>query len=673
MPKAVLLRHCLVLVLWLSMTQRFLDGPLMLCVSQTEVQVSDTWEEKPLPKGVSPCALQLNRHFAETGSLPQHITEVATSHVTPSPPTKTSSGVTPAGAASAPVATSPVRTSRVMLSSAKKIVGRASRLASRNPRQSPLTAKSVRNSSIESLPTPASAPASEGQKSRETEQPNKQPTMQGTVSLESLVEMLKVVQKFPAGSNLYTSVLQLVERLIHSMKDNIGHQCKTEVEEESEAPALPASPKVAASSTPPGSYVLSKGQKLVSGSSVQTTQVNHSSSYPPTNVAIPMATPVSLFPLTVFSAMPSTVSSGPKVARVAPVAPVAPTTVVSSPGLTRTVRVCVAEAPHLEEPPLKKHREEVGLLPDYTLVRGSQFPSEQQMTSPAVASVVSTASSFNSVNPLLSSKIVSQCTSQEALGEASPAIDALQGQLRIPDSQEVSDMHVPVSDPLLSQGPGLCGVLPSSSTMAQAPATQESVASTCVTSSALTRSDPLLSQSSPVAPLQMEAGASIPATSTENSSRPVRAGDGLIVSNSNSQVSMQNEVTSAINLSETELLNYFDPNCFDNAAAAAAAVKQSCGIKLTVAANYLLSPLVWVIVALRCSVGPAMNLFVLDCSHKGGVRVHGCSVCGPSLACAVSCDVAVSVAAAMPLAGSITQPWRFCVHSLPHCEVHCAP
>lgn len=63
MPKAVLLRHCLVLVLWLSMTQKFLDGSLMLCVSQTEVQVSDTWEDKPLPKGVSPCEYILHKLF----------------------------------------------------------------------------------------------------------------------------------------------------------------------------------------------------------------------------------------------------------------------------------------------------------------------------------------------------------------------------------------------------------------------------------------------------------------------------------------------------------------------------------------------------------------------------------------------------------------------------------
>lgn len=645
--------------------------------TKKEVQVSDTWEDKPLPKGVSPCALQLNRHFAETGTLPQHMAEVAASHVIPSPSTRMPSGVTSAGAATAPVATSPVRTSRVMLSSAKKIVGRASRLASRNPRQSPLTGRAIRSNPVEPLPTPVTTPATEAQESRETELPTKVPTMQGTVSLESLVEMLKVVQKFPAESNLYTSVLQLVERLIHSMKDNIGHQCKTEAEEEPEAPNLPVSPKVAASCPPAGSYLLSKGQKLVPGSVAQGTQVSHATSYPPTNMAIPMATPVSLFPLTVFSAMPSTVSSGPKVARVAPVAPVAPTTVVSSPGLTRAVRVCVAEAPHLEEPPLKKQREEAGLMPDYTLVRGSQFASEPQMPSTG-ASAVSTASpastTFSTVNPLLSSKIVGQCTSQEVLSEAAPAIDALQGQMRISDSQEVlsapavhlaqppvpsppqnvfrpldqsvlqnvsqnapqqqqqhqeqqqqqqhhqqceqheqegqqqgqairasqpsatslprsvahhhlssmsegqivrqhsnqpvmgvqPDMHVPVSDPLLSQGPGLCGVLPSSSSMAPAPASQETVASTCVTSSALTRSDPLLSQSSPVTPIQMEAGPAIPTTNSESRSRAARTGDALMTPNPNSQVSMQNEVSSAINLSETELLNYFDPNCFDN-------------------------------------------------------------------------------------------------------------
>ena len=569
--------------------------------------------------------------------------------------------MTSAGAATGPVVTSPVRTSRVMLSSAKKIVGRASRLASRNPRQSPLTGRSVRNNPVEPLPSSDTVPATDGQESRETELPNKMPTMQGTISLESLVEMLKVVQKFPTGSNLYSSVLQLVERLIHSMKDNIGHHCKTEVEEESETPPPPASPKVTTCNPSAGSYLLSKGQKLMSGSATQATQVNHASSYPSTNVAIPMATPVSLFPLTVFSAMPTTVSSGPKVARVAPVAPVAPTTVVSSPGLTRTVRVCVAEAPHLEEPPLKKHREEVSLLPDYTLVRSNPFPPESQMASTATAAVSTASSTFSAVNPLLSPKIVGRCTSQEALGETAPAMESLQSQMRIPDSRKVlsgpavqlahptvpsaqnifrplgqsllqnvnqnspqqqqqqnqqheqenqeqqqgqavrasqppatslphtathhrlntlsegqavrqhssqpvvgvqPDMHVPVSDPLLSQG--LCRVLPSSSTIVPDPANQVSVASTCVTSSALTRSDPLLSQSSPVAPIQMEVGPATPATTTENSSRATRSGDTLLVPNPSTQGSMQNEVTSAINLSETELLNYFDPNCFDN-------------------------------------------------------------------------------------------------------------
>lgn len=44
----------------------------------------------------------------------------------------------------------------------------------------------------------------------------------------------------------------------------------------------------------------------------------------------------------------------------------------------------------------------------------------------------------------------------------------------------------------------------------------------------------------------------------------------------------------------------------------------------------------------------------------------GCSVCGPSLACAVSCDVVVSTATAMPLAESITQSLRFCVFTVCH-------
>ncbi|KAG0722369.1 hypothetical protein GWK47_000596 [Chionoecetes opilio] len=607
-------------------------------------------------------ALQLNRHFAETGTLPQHMTEVTAAHAAPSPSIKTPSGVTSLGTAAAPVTTSTVRTSRVMLSSAKKIVGRASRFASRNPRQSSLAGRSVRNSPVEPLPAPAPvpvpapAPTTEGQESRENELSNKMPTMQGTFSLESLVEMLKVVQKFPAGSNLYTSVLQLVERLIHSMKNNLAHQCKTEVEEESEALGLPASPRVAASSPQVGSYILSKGQKFMS---VPAPQVNQAASYPPTNVTIPMATPVSLFPLTVFSAMPSTVS-GPKVARVAPVVTVAPTTVVSSPGLTRTVRVCVAEAPHLEEPPLKKHREEPGLLPDYTLARGGPFPSEPQMTATAASAISSASpapSTFSVVNPMLSPKIA-LCTSQ-VMGEAAPAMDALplQGQMRITNSQEVlsgppallaqqppvpsptqnvfrplgqsllqninqngrqqqqqqheqqeqqkqqqgqtvrdshlsaaslphsvthhhlttlsegptvrqhgsqpvlgvqPDMRTPDSDPLLSQRPELCGVLPSSPAMAQTPSRQDSV-TTCVASSARTHSDPLLSQSSPVAPLQMEAGPAMPATGSGSTGRAA-----LMAPNSGSQVSMQSEVTSAINLSETELLNYFDPNCFDN-------------------------------------------------------------------------------------------------------------
>lgn len=421
----------------------------------------------------------------------------------------------------------------------------------------------------------------------------------GAVTLECLVEMLKVVQKFPAGSNLHTSILQLVEEMVKSMKENIASPCKPEVDDE---------------------------------------------------------------PLTFFPTMPSTISSVPRIARVAPVAPVAPTTVVSSPGLTRTVRVCVTEAPNIVQEPLaKKPREDI-LPMDYQLMENNQL--RQELGTPCtvpvtVATHIPVCSSLNTVTPLVSQKVisnqgsspdtlssvssgkyvttcpldvsgsqvvsastviaakhisetqispqsavyqpvsqqpvlhninqaVSQCESQplsvgQSIIQAAPQTTCLattqeesqpnqtspQSRRQITTSQEPlstqSDLPPSVSDPLLPQAAaGMCSLLPSSLVVTTAAIAHESMATTTSVASSLTYSDPLLSQTSPVSHMQIETNRPAPTTSSD----PVNTrdkGNTLLPPNAAAtQVSMQNEVSTTINLSETELLNYFDPNCFDN-------------------------------------------------------------------------------------------------------------
>ncbi|KAK7083647.1 hypothetical protein SK128_018773 [Halocaridina rubra] len=84
----------------------------------------------------------------------------------------------------------------------------------------------------------------------------------------------------------------------------------------------------------------------------------------------------------------------------------------------------------------------------------------------------------------------------------------------------------------------------------------------CASSSAVTHSDPLLSQS--MTSIQMDQSGPSSTQRTHSSEDRPRNEGMMTPASTNTQVSMQNEVTSAINLSETELLNYFDPNCFDN-------------------------------------------------------------------------------------------------------------
>lgn len=118
--------------------------------------------------------------------------------------------------------------------------------------------------------------------------------------------------------------------------------------------------------------------------------------------------------------------------------------------------------------------------------------------------------------------------------------------------------------PLLPQATGMCTLLPNSLVVTSTVTPHESLTTTTSAASSLTHSDPLLSQTSPVSHMQMDANPSAPNTSND----PVNTrdkGNTLLPPNATAtQVSMQNEVSTTINLSETELLNYFDPNCFDN-------------------------------------------------------------------------------------------------------------
>ncbi|XP_071528629.1 uncharacterized protein [Panulirus ornatus] len=628
-------------------------------VTKRELSVTDTQEDKPLPKGVSPCALQLNRHFAETGTLPVALPETTTAVALPTSALSTSGDVA-----------QPVRVSHLMLSSTinKKPSSRTPRSTPRISKTSGLPSKSfTKSSTADSSVSDFTNIDTE----KRQEKQGKGQGMQGMVSLESLVEMLKVVQKFPAGSNIQTSVLQLVEELVKSMKENIKSPCKLETveepQEEQEEIHPTLSEKVVGSllsSDEASSSCLSnsKTQKMLPKLTSPQPQVPFTNGVPTSNVAVPISTTVGLFPFTLFPAMHSTASG----TRVAHVAPVAPTTVVSSPGLTRTVRVCVTEAPNfMEEPPAKKQRDSV-IPMDYQLVRNSQFGQEPITSCSLPATVVTQtppSTSFNNVTPLLPPKGVSnECSSRDTLSAASSALDTPADRLELSTSQEVlnapaaltsqhitgtpvsssnqalyqpvnqSVLHdigqtttqherrsvdtnqrvveavpqttclpttltsqtisqpppqaerevisqhtnqqtvtrqpslpVTVSDPLLSQSTGICPLLPDRAVVTSTATSQEAILpSAPVTSSALTHSDPLLSQSSPVTPMHMDTSTAAPLTRTEPANNRTR-GDPLLATNpAATQVSMQNEVTSAINLSETELLNYFDPNCFDN-------------------------------------------------------------------------------------------------------------
>ncbi|KAK3877246.1 hypothetical protein Pcinc_018045 [Petrolisthes cinctipes] len=437
--------------------------------------LTDTWEDKPLPKGVSPCALQLNRHYTETGTLPSPLpdfspvpttTNPSQSHVTTtqvSGGASSTTGIQALARAPAPA----VRTSRVLLSPTKKMGVRGSRLSPRSsraastPAQSPaiapalastlapptlapapaLTPNSNTTPSLNPVtipsPTPTSslqpAPISNPSMSLQTTAGTSQgmgldqsvvelkhedetvtedggiPGLQGGVSLEVLVEMLKVVQKFPTGSTIHNSVLLLVERLINSMRGQLTSQCKSEVKTGQDEP-LPGYPSAAApthtlnltpsstltltgTSTPvvtmattpiPTLGSLTKNEKCVSRGFATPPTVPLPSS---TSLTLPATSTVSLLPFTVLSALPSTVCAGPKVARVAPVAPVAPmipvapTTVVSSPALARAVRVCVAE-----EPPLKKPRED----DDTTVTEGYQLVATHHCPAAHISTPLST-------------------------------------------------------------------------------------------------------------------------------------------------------------------------------------------------------------------------------------------------------------------------------------------
>lgn len=669
-------------------------------VTKKELPQPESPEEKTLPKGVSPSALQLNLQYAETRTFPVQMPEASSTAASQNTPVKISQNSTSAFQGQTGMQQA-LCGSSLPVNSNKKPVARPIRNSARSPkdRESTGTASVLTNATTtqsESVRNSANSPDVNGLDVKEEETyvdengskvTLQKQSVQGTVSLESLVEMLKIVLSLPSGSNLHSSVLQLVEELVKSMKENLssptGSTVAEEVTEKSSvvsSPLLRTSTSLPVSATQTLSSLLTARVQKSTGVNPMTPVMSRNSCAPTGNLTTSAMTSavsptVSLLPFTVLSTMPSlhTVNSSPRVARVAPITsltPVASTTVVSSPGLERTVRVCVGETPSISpEPPKKKMRDQISPI-EYQYMQGagmncslstaiapqtterSEFstimppPQQKSVISQAnpQAAPVCTSTSINTPDtrigssptmynnaPVQNTAIINQVMNvEQPIGSTTQqAVYQPINQGLMQNFSETSTQHVTqslpmdvtqtmiqaqaqtcqagtqhtvqsvtqaensagakmvsqhttqqqtmngstaipsvVSDPLLSQSTGMCQMIPPQAAVTAAATTSSQqaplITTVPVASSALTRSDPLLSQSSPVAPMQL--GSNTVATVNQNQQTDGR-NQGEVLLNHNApptQAAIQSEVSSAINLSETELLNYFDPNCFDN-------------------------------------------------------------------------------------------------------------
>ncbi|XP_042863478.1 nuclear factor of activated T-cells 5-like isoform X2 [Penaeus japonicus] len=672
-------------------------------VTKKELPPPEPLEEKTLPKGVSPSALQLNLQYAETRSFPVLMPETSGAAVvsqnTPIKISQASTSTVPGQA----VMQQTMRVSRFPVNSAngKKPISRPQRPSARIPKgkvstgRTSMLAGGVAAQSESVISSVQSAESNDMDvKEEETyidENGSKmtlqKQSVQGTVSLESLVEMLKIALSLPSGSNLHNSVLQLVEELVKSMKENLSSPGGAKVPEEigeKTSTVTATSQRISTALPMSATHSLST---LLTAKTQKSTGVSPIAPMVPKSTCPPTVTPpstamtsavsptVSLLPFTVLSSMPSlhTVSSGPRVARVAPITsmtPVASTTVVSSPGLARTVRVCVGETPNISpEPPKKKMRDQIVPM-DYQYMQGTGIncnlpttivsqaaeradfasvvsaPQQKVVVSqcnPQVTPICtntsgntpdssigsSTSQTIYNTSPVQNNSIINQVinvdqpigdstqqtvyqpinqglmqtfnestnhhVSQPMAMNVTQTLMPTQAQTCQPTThhatQNVSQAEaetgskivtqhttqqqpmsgspaipVVVSDPLLSQSTGLCQLMPTQVVVTATTTSHQSpmITTVPVASSALTRSDPLLSQSSPVAPMQL---GTTTVSATNQSQQADNRSQGEVLLNHNAtttQATMQNEVSSAINLSETELLNYFDPNCFDN-------------------------------------------------------------------------------------------------------------
>lgn len=661
----------------------------------SQLQGHEIPEEKFLPKGVSLGALQLNRHYTETRTLPSVLQEVSASVKK-----SNSSRKMTAGHMTKSMVTS-VQVPRVLQNSTsnRKAGGRTHRNTSRISRTLSSPKTMVPAARANTTRTAASVPTADfnmKEIKKDKDEENKLQE-QRKHDVDSLLELLRVAQTFPRGS---------IEELIRSLKGFITIISKANIAEGSgNLTQENRNDTVSLSNLLQG--LQGKVQKCSPQASLLVPQTVSTTKIIPT-----VTTNLGLWPLTLFPSVTTSqsVASGPRVARVAPIAP---TTVVSSPGLARAVRVCVAEAPNISmEPPKKKPCDHLPSM-DYELVERSQLVSEPVVNVSAPIVSQSPEVTFNTVRQPTTQEVINNyCdrqtnvttastmdtqehrvihTTSQGISETSPVLSsgvgntlnapqqqqqppppfyqnitpsllqtisqasqqvsqslnvnvtmnqgpevnqALSVPLRQPIQQVSQPMNVPVNhttqdvsqsmtvtlnqnlqernQPLnvscLPSTPEVNQIVrqPESQTISQHPNPQELNVSPVVpsstsgslftqstnmgtsqlgvaaqaaissstsnqattltppsgVSSALTHSDPLLSQS--VAPMQLDQSVAAP-QSRNQAAEPRPRGEVLMTPSSTaSQVSLQNEVTSAINLSETEFLNYFDPNCFDN-------------------------------------------------------------------------------------------------------------
>ncbi|XP_066979644.1 nuclear factor of activated T-cells 5 isoform X2 [Macrobrachium rosenbergii] len=659
-------------------------------VSKKELQGHEIHEEQMLPKGVSLGALQVNRHYAETRMLPSVLQE-GSSTKSPNSPVKMASVPL-----TKPVVSS-VRVPRIIQSSnpARKAATRTLRNTSHVSKTAVNGSKAVgiNTTQTTNISTKMNLKIKSDEDDKSIGQDQKQDNSKGTVSLGSLVELLNVVKSLPSG---------FIEDLVKSMKENITSTGSVKVPQNQEVSDAQEN-KMVRSNVLLSNSVHSKVQKALPQANVLVPQESTTNKIIPT-----VTTNLGLWPLTLFPSISTSqsITGGPRVARVAPIAP---TTVVSSPGLTRAVRVCVTEAPHVSlEPPKKKSCDHLTSM-EYELIERNQLVRESvvdpvmpppiitqssvmtysAVAQPATQSVirdhcdaknsvaasqptetqeptviqsspqvqVETTNVLNSANgtalnthqePMYQTmtssllQTINQAPQQVSqalnvsvpLNQASvnPPINVSLGQsiqqlshpvnvsinhapqtvsqsmdatlnqnlqegtqplsvARLPPATEVNQAvikaepqaiprhttqqelpmpSVPTSlaAPLFNQssGMGTPQMVVGGHSILNNPSSDQTTTLTpqSVVSSALTHSDPLLSQS--VSSLQLDQNG-VAQGSTRNQpaveSRQ-RAEVLMTPSSTATQVSMQNEVTSAISLSETELLNYFDPNCFDN-------------------------------------------------------------------------------------------------------------